>query len=333
MRTFWRKVNSARVMRASSVAAARPTASPLIVDPRRDQHAEPDRCRRSSGIDDRAARSRRRSTTGDGAAARRRRRSGPCPATSRCRTRTPACRCRRRSRRGRGRRRTRTTTMPRASRTQDGSMRQPDGRERADDDAEEDEVHERVGEADGDLQALARRGGAGHGVVEQQGADRRDAERGREAVHPHDRRHARRAGAHQGERADQRQRREQQVAGVGQRRDRGSPPPSTGPPCSRSRPASRPRCRRRSSARPGARPGRRRRSRPTRRAPAAMASTTSWPKRENSSGPGRAPRGDDGDLPDDQPDGEASTQRARRRAVKRSSEAHRREDRRRAPAL
>ena len=99
------------------------------------------------------------------------------------------------------------------------SRRQPVPRERADDHPEQDEVDERVGEVDRDLEPLAR-GGRAHALEDERGADRGDGERGDEPVHPQRARDVAGAGAQQREHADQHQRREEQVAGVGRRRDR-----------------------------------------------------------------------------------------------------------------
>ena len=174
--------------------------------------------------------------------------------------------------------------------------------ERADDQAEQHEVGDRVGEADRDLHAPGRR--------RCRARSRRRARRWRPRRRA--RRSRRRPRACRGRRAcgcaaASARRRASAAGRAGSRRRRargsGSPPRSTGRPCSRSRRRSRRRRRRRSRARPGARGGRGERSRPRGTWRSAPTSTTSWAKREKQRAERRA-SGDqqDVELPGDQPE-------------------------------
>jgi hypothetical protein len=101
-----------------------------------------------------------------------------------------------------------------------GAVEPPAGRrERPDDHAEQHEVHQRVGEADRDLERPARRVLL-DGLEDQRRAGRAHGERSGDPVRPQRARHLARAAAQQRDHAGQQQRREQEVAGVGRRRDR-----------------------------------------------------------------------------------------------------------------
>ena len=277
-------------------------------------------CRRSAASRS-AARSRRRSRRRTGAAARRRRRSGPCPATSRCRTRTRACRCRRRSRRGRARRRTRRRRCRGRAGPRTGPARQPMAASAPTTTPSRTRSIERVGEADGDLERPGPRRRRSTRVVEQQPAP--IAETPSAAVSPSThmhRRHARRARAQQ-----RRTCRPASAAGTAGSRRRpargwGSPPPSTGPPCSRSRRASRPRCPRRSSARPGARPWSAAQKPTHTHSAGGDGEHDVVAEAREQHGPGRLPRGDDGRPPRRPARRRPAPSRARRKAVTWSSE-------------
>ena len=101
-----------------------------------------------------------------------------------------------------------------------GAVQPPAGAgQGADDHADQDEVAERVGEVGGDLERLAR-GVLLHGVEDERRAGGGDGERRGDAVGPQRAGHVTRAAAQQRDDAGEHQRREQQVAGVGRRRDR-----------------------------------------------------------------------------------------------------------------
>ena len=91
--------------------------------------------------------------------------------------------------------------------------------ERADAEAEQHEVEERIGEPGRDGERLAGHA-VEHGLEHDRATQRGDAERGGEAVEPQAARHAASAGAQQRERSGEDERREQQVAGVGERGQR-----------------------------------------------------------------------------------------------------------------
>ena len=151
--------------------------------------------------------------------------------------------------------------------------------ERADDQAEQQQVGDRVGEADRDLHRLAG-GAVAHGLEDERGAGGRDGERGGDAVGPERAGHVAGAAAQEHQHADEHQRREEQVAAVGGRGDRdllrgpqdgGVVDLAEGP---------RGRRRRRSRARRGARGGRARRCRPR----------GTWRRRRRARGRGRSAR-------------------------------------------